>query len=50
MKKTSRLLVDIFLIITILLCILPFLYMILMSLKSTVNSYDFDFALSQLTL
>ena len=25
MKKTSRLLVDIFLIITILLCILPFL-------------------------
>lgn len=50
MKKTSRLLVDIFLIITILLCILPFLYMILMSLKSTVNAYDFDFALSKLTL
>ena len=50
MKKTSRLLVDIFLIITILLCILPFLYMILMSLKSTVNAYDFDFALSKLHL
>lgn len=50
MKKISRLLVDILLIITILICILPFLYMILMSLKSTVNAYDFNFALSELTL
>ena len=48
--KISGIIIDIFLIFMILLCTLPFLYMMLMSLKSTINAYDFDFSLSELTL
>ncbi len=50
MKKISNLIADLFLIFVILLCTLPFLYMILMSLKSTTNAYNFSFALSELSL
>ncbi len=49
MKKISHILGDLVLIFTALLCILPFVYMILMSLKSTLNAYDFSFSLSSLT-
>lgn len=41
--------VNLFLIFAILLCTLPFLYMLLMSFKSTTNAYDISFALSELT-
>ena len=50
MKKISRIIIDLFLIFVILLCTLPFLYMILMSLKSTTNAYDISLSLSSLTL
>jgi len=50
MKKVLRLLISLFLICVILVCILPFVYMILMSLKSTINVYDFRFALDELSL
>ncbi len=50
MKKILHLILDLFLVFVILLCTLPFLYMILMSLKSTTNAYNFSFALSELSL
>ena len=49
MKKISHILGDLVLVFTALLCILPFVYMMLMSLKSTLNAYDFSFSLSSLT-
>lgn len=49
MKKISKFIVDIFLIFVILLCTLPFLYMILMSLKSTVNAYDISLNFSDMS-
>ena len=49
MKKLSHILGNVVLLFTALLCILPFVYMILMSLKSTLNAYDFSFSLSNLT-
>lgn len=49
MKKLYKLLGSLILIFVTLLCILPFLYMILMSLKSTLNAYDFSFSLSNIT-
>ena len=48
--KVSHFVVDIFLIFVILLCTLPFLYMILMSLKSTVNAYDISLNFSSMSL
>ena len=48
--KISHFVVDIFLIFVILLCTLPFLYMILMSLKSTVNAYDISLNFSSMSL
>lgn len=48
MNKVMNKCCDIFLICLILICILPFVYMFLMSFKSTVNAYDFS--LSNLTL
>lgn len=50
MKRISHILTNLFFILIILMCILPFLYMLMMSLKSTINAYDFNFALSELTL
>ena len=50
MKKISQIIIVLFLIFVILLCTLPFLYMILMSLKSTTNAYDISLSLSSLTL
>lgn len=49
MKKISNIIVDLFLIFVILLCTLPFLYMILMSFKSTTNAYDISLSLSSMT-
>ena len=49
-KKLPGMLGDIILLITAVFCVLPFIYMILMSLKSTVNAYDFSFSLSEVTL
>ena len=54
MKKSSKLklsnfIVNIFLFFVILLCTLPFLYMMLMSMKSTVNAYDISISLSELS-
>lgn len=49
MRKLSHILGDLVLILIALLCVLPFVYMILMSLKSTLNAYDFSFSLSGLT-
>lgn len=50
MKKILRLCGDLVLVCVILTCTLPFLYMILMSFKSTTNVYDYGFSLSGLTL
>ena len=49
-KKLPGILGDIILLITAVFCVLPFIYMLLMSLKSTVNAYDFSISLSEITL
>ena len=49
MKKILTLALDVFLLLIAALCLLPFLYMMMMSLKSTINAYDFNFELSELT-
>ena len=49
-KKIPGFLGDLLLLATAVFCVLPFIYMILMSLKSTVNAYDFSFSLSEATL
>lgn len=49
MKKIWNILGSLILVFVIVLCVLPFLYMIMMSLKSTVNAYDFSFSLSSVT-
>lgn len=49
-KRIPKLICDIVLIVTACFCVLPFIYMILMSLKSTVNAYDFSFSLHDVTL
>ena len=50
MKKILNGIADLFLLALAALCMLPFVYMMLMSLKSTINAYDFNFALNELTL
>ncbi len=50
MKNITKLIINLFLICVILLCVLPFIYMILMSLKSTTNAYNFTVSLSDMTL
>ncbi|MDO4265512.1 MAG: carbohydrate ABC transporter permease [Eubacteriales bacterium] len=53
MKKTNQISYwagGLLLIIAIGLCILPFLYMLLMSVKSTTNAYDIKFFIEDLTL
>lgn len=51
MKKTAKNGVsDLVLLGIILVNVLPFVYMFLMSFKSTINAYDFDFSLSQMSL
>lgn len=50
MKKITWICRDLFLICLILICVLPFAYMFMMSFRSTVNAYDFQFNLSDLTL
>lgn len=49
MKKITYYIGNIFLLFVALLCVLPFLYMMVMSLKSTINAYDFSFSLSAVT-
>ena len=41
---------DIVLIAIIIMSIFPFIYMFMMSFKSTINAFDFDFSLDKLTL
>jgi multiple sugar transport system permease protein len=51
MKKAAKNgISDLFLLGIILVNVLPFVYMFLMSFKSTINAYDFDFSLSQMSL
>lgn len=50
MKKLLRIGSDILLWGLILICVLPFVYMLLMSFRSTVNAYDFRFGISNLTI
>ena len=51
MKKAfGRGLADLILIGIILGSIFPFLYMFLMSFRSTINAYDFSFSLDKFTL
>lgn len=51
MKKVAKNgISDLFLLGIILVNVLPFVYMFLMSFKSTINAYDFDFSLSQMSL
>ena len=50
MKKIYNIIINIFLIFVILVCILPFLYMILMSTKSTINAYDISFNIADMSL
>lgn len=50
MKKLLRIGSDILLLGLILICVLPFVYMLLMSFRSTVNAYDFRFGISNLTI
>lgn len=50
-KKGIKVIVtDVVLLGIILTSIFPFLYMFMMSFKSTLNAYDFDFSLDKLTL
>lgn len=41
---------DIVLLVMIIMSIFPFIYMFMMSFKSTINAFDFDFSLEKLTL
>lgn len=49
-KRIPNTICDIILLITTVFCVLPFFYMILMSLKSTVNAYDFSFSFKNITV
>lgn len=50
MKKVWNFIESVILIIVILVCLLPFVYMFFMSLKSTLNAYDFSFSLKEFTI
>lgn len=50
MKRLWNLIETLILIVVILICILPFIYMFFMSFKSTLNAYDFHFSLQEITL
>lgn len=49
-KKLPKWICDIVLLAVAVFCIMPFVYMLLMSFKSTVNAYDISFSLSDFTL
>lgn len=49
-KGIERGVADILLLLIIIVSIFPFVYMFLMSFKSTINAYNFDFSLDQLSL
>ena len=51
MKKViNKIFIYIFMLIIIFISVIPFVYMVMMSFKSTTNAYDFDFSLEKLTL
>lgn len=50
MKRLWNGIEAILLVLVILICILPFIYMFFMSFKSTLNAYDFHFSLQEITL
>jgi len=49
-RGTKCIIINFCLLCIILMSIFPFLYMFLMSFKSTINAYDFDFSLDKLSL
>lgn len=49
-KMTKTVLSNLVLLVIIIISIFPFVYMFLMSFKSTINAYDFDFSLDKLSL
>lgn len=49
-KGLKRIVSDILLIALIIISVFPFIYMFMMSFKSTINAYDFDFSLEKLSL
>ena len=49
-KGFKNVISDLVLIGIIVVSIFPFIYMFLMSFKSTINAYDFDFSLEKLSL
>ena len=50
MKRLWNYTENIILVVMILICTLPFIYMFLMSFKSTLNAYDFHISLGEMTL
>ena len=50
MSCSAKLPICIFMLIIIFISVIPFVYMVMMSFKSTTNAYDFDFSLEKLTL
>lgn len=50
MKRIWNSIETIILLLIILICVLPFLYMFFMSFKSTLNAYDLHFSLGEMTL
>ena len=49
-KGLKNIISDALLIVIIIVSIFPFVYMFMMSFKSTINAYDFDFSLDKLSL
>ena len=49
-RGTKCIIINFCLLCIILMSIFPFLYMFLMSFKSTINAYDFDFSLDKLSV
>ena len=49
-KGFKNLISDLVLIGVIIVSVVPFVYMFMMSFKSTINAYDFDFSLDKLSL
>lgn len=51
MKKViNKIFIYIFMLIIIFISVIPFVYMVMMSFKSTTNAYDFVFHWEKLTL
>lgn len=49
MNKLIKITTDLLLLFIAAICVLPFIYMIVMSLRSTLNAYDFGISFSSIT-